>query len=100
MFGFGTQELGIILFGLFVVVLPAVLWFVALVDILRSEFTGSNKVIWILMVVLLPVVGFILYFIIGRKQRVLAVAESKPGTLPSWVKTREDYEKWKSGQES
>ncbi len=38
---------------------------------LRSEFTGSNKLIWLLMVVFIPYLGFLLYFIIGRKQKIL-----------------------------
>ncbi len=44
----------------------------ALVDVLRNEFIGSNKIIWLLTVILLPVIGFILYFFIGREQRVIS----------------------------
>lgn len=45
-----------------------VLW--ALVDILRNEFDPQqNKIIWVLVVVLLPVMGSILYFFIGRSQK-------------------------------
>ena len=45
-------------------------WIIALVDILRSEFTGSNKIVWLLVVIFLPVIGFLLYFLIGRKQKI------------------------------
>ncbi len=47
-----------------------VLFIWALVDILKSEFTGYNKIIWVLLVLFIPVLGTILYFIIGRKQKV------------------------------
>lgn len=47
-----------------------VLFIWALVDILKSEFTGYNKIIWILLVLFIPVLGTILYLIIGRKQKV------------------------------
>ena len=40
------------------------LW--ALVDILKNEFTGYNKIIWLIVVILVPLVGFILYYFIGR----------------------------------
>jgi hypothetical protein len=61
--GFGGQELIIIgiLLGIYIFVL---------VDILKSEFRGYNKIIWILLVFFLPALGTILYLLIGRKQKV------------------------------
>ena len=50
--------------------LPTILWIIALVDILKSNFQKDNKLIWILVVVFLPIIGAILYFIIGRKQKI------------------------------
>jgi len=41
----------------------------ALIDILRNEFTGSNKLIWVMIVLLLPFFGSILYFVIGTQQK-------------------------------
>ena len=42
----------------------------ALVDILRSDFRGSNdKILWFLVVFFIPMLGSILYFLIGRKQK-------------------------------
>ncbi len=44
---------------------------IPLIDILRSSFPSTNdKLLWILIVLLLPVIGAILYFAIGRKQRI------------------------------
>ena len=45
------------------------LWIFALVDILRNEFTGNNKLIWVLVVLFGSAVGAILYFLIGSKQK-------------------------------
>lgn len=64
MVGIGLPEL-IVLFVLF---LP--IWLIAFVDVLRSEFTGSNKIVWLLAVILVPFIGPIAYFFIGRKQKV------------------------------
>lgn len=46
------------------------LFVIALVSVLRAEFSGQDKLIWILVIIFLPVLGPILYFIIGRKQRL------------------------------
>jgi uncharacterized RDD family membrane protein YckC len=72
MYGLGSTELIIILI-LFLGIIPFVLWLWALIDILRNEFTGDNKIIWLLVVILVPFVGFILYFFIGRDQKVKAI---------------------------
>ena len=57
-------------FILFIILLPSVLWIFALIDILKSNFKDStNKIIWVLIVLLLPVLGFILYFIFGGQQK-------------------------------
>jgi hypothetical protein len=45
-------------------VLCVVLWLVALVDCLKSS--NSNKIVWVLVIILLPFLGSILYFLIGR----------------------------------
>jgi Phospholipase_D-nuclease N-terminal len=46
----------------------------AFIDILKNEFTGSNKLIWLLAVLFAPVIGSLAYFVIGRKQRVVGKA--------------------------
>lgn len=43
---------------------------IALIDILRNEFTQNNKIIWVLVVLFGNIIGVILYFIIGRKQKL------------------------------
>ena len=53
-----------------IVLFPFIVWLVALIDVLRNEFTGSNKMIWFLTVLLLPVLGSILYFIIADRHKI------------------------------
>ena len=48
--------------GLVVLVLDIV----AIVSILGSGKTTGYKVLWILLVLLLPLIGMILYFLLGR----------------------------------
>lgn len=66
---FGAQEF-FVLFMLLIFLGIFIIWLIALIDILRSEFTGYNKIIWILVVLFVPLLGAILYFAIGRKQKL------------------------------
>ncbi|QLE00849.1 PLDc_N domain-containing protein [Galbibacter sp. BG1] len=43
---------------------------VALIDILRNEFKGSDKLVWTLVVLFFNLFGAVLYFLIGREQRI------------------------------
>ena len=43
-----------------------ILWIVALVDCLKSN--SPNKLVWIVVIILLPFLGSILYFILGRSR--------------------------------
>ena len=48
-------------------ILPTI---IALVDILKNEFKGNNKVVWILVVLFANFFGAILYFLIGTEQKI------------------------------
>lgn len=47
-----------------------ILFLFVLIDIIRHEFTGYNKLIWLIVILVLPVLGSILYLIFGRNQRI------------------------------
>lgn len=49
--------------GLIVLVLDII----AIVDVLKSSMDTGKKLLWILLVLLLPVIGMALYFLIGKK---------------------------------
>ncbi len=63
----GTWQLILILVVLFLAILPTI---IALVDILKSEFKGNNKIVWILVVLFANFFGAILYILIGREQKI------------------------------
>ena len=44
-----------------------VLDIIAIIDVLKSSKDTGKKILWILLIVLLPVVGLILYYLVGRK---------------------------------
>lgn len=43
---------------------------IALIDILRNNFQNNDKLIWVLVILFLPMLNSILYFLIGKKQRI------------------------------
>ena len=63
---------GIILssFLMIFIVFSFVLYIYILIDILKHEFTGYNKIIWILVIIFFPIFGAILYLVFGRIQRI------------------------------
>lgn len=62
-----SSEIIIVLFlALIVLGLPII----ALVDILKSEFEGNNKLIWVIVILLSWLLGAIIYFFIGRQQKI------------------------------
>jgi hypothetical protein len=58
------------LFMLLIVGVPFLIGLICLIDILRNEFTGHNKIIWFILVLFLPLVGSILYLFIGIDQKI------------------------------
>lgn len=68
MFGF-LFGFGFLSFILWVVYI--ILWVGVLIDILKSDFRGgSDKIVWLLVVFFLPLIGLILYFVIGKSQKI------------------------------
>lgn len=74
MAGIGLPEL------LVMAVLPCVVtipfWIYCIIDIVRNDFADNNKMIWLLVVVLLYTLGVVLYFAIGRRQRVVRTSRA------------------------
>ena len=49
--------------GLIVLILDII----AILDILKSSLSTAAKLVWVLLVLFLPVIGMILWFLIGKK---------------------------------
>jgi len=52
------------LLGLVIVILDII----AIVDAVKSSMPTGQKVLWIILVLVLPVIGMVLYFVMGRKK--------------------------------
>ncbi|MDD2679314.1 MAG: PLDc N-terminal domain-containing protein [Candidatus Omnitrophica bacterium] len=52
------------LLGLVVLVLDIV----AIVDLMKSAKETGKKILWVILILILPLIGMILYFLLGRKK--------------------------------
>ena len=52
------------LVGLLVLVLDVV----AIVDVVKSAAPSNQKALWVILILVLPVIGMVLYFLIGKKR--------------------------------
>jgi hypothetical protein len=50
---------------IFIVIL---LWAWAVVDLLKKEISGAELTKWFVIILVMPVIGFLLYFWLGRKK--------------------------------
>jgi hypothetical protein len=48
-------------------VLHLILWVIAAIEIIKSGKSLGGKILWLLVILLLPLVGLIIYYIAGRK---------------------------------
>jgi hypothetical protein len=46
------------------------LWIYCLIDILKNKFAQNDKIIWVLVVMLIPILGSILYLFIGKHKKL------------------------------
>ena len=74
-----------------------VAWVSTIVDIVRSEFVSpSNKTVWMLLVIFLPLLGMLLYFIFGNSQKCKATNFSKKN---NWNASQRDYRRGFQGRD-
>lgn len=52
-----------------ILVIELILLIVALVDCARAEETNGPKWVWVVVIIVLEILGPVLYFVFGRKNR-------------------------------
>lgn len=64
------QDIGLVI-PVIITILGPILWLIFLIDVLRSSFVAPNdKLVWVIVVTLFPIIGPLLYLFIGRKKRI------------------------------
>lgn len=69
----GPQEINIILM---LIPLVFLLPLIALISVLKNQFEGNDKIIWVIVILFLPFLGAILYFALGRSKRIKPLKEN------------------------
>ena len=59
-----------ILLTLFIIFFVILLPLLALISLLMNDFKGNDKIMWVLIIIFLPFLGSLLYFLIGRDKRI------------------------------
>jgi len=59
----GPWQMILILFG---VLIPII----ALIDVIRNNFTNNNKIVWILVILFTGLIGTLLYLMFGIQQKI------------------------------
>ena len=52
------------LLGLVILVLDVV----AIIEVVKSSMTTGKKALWVILILVLPVIGLVLYFFLARKK--------------------------------
>jgi hypothetical protein len=69
----GLGALFLFVFGSLISLLCLILWIWMLVDCLTNQgIGGSEKLAWILVILLLPFIGSLIYLFVGRPKRKMA----------------------------
>ena len=63
---FGKRKEG--LMGGIIALVVLVLDIIAILDVLKSSMDTGKKALWIVLILVLPVIGMVLYFLIGQKK--------------------------------
>ena len=66
LFLFGGGLLLTLMVILFIFLFPIL----ALISVLMNDFPGNEKIMWVLIIIFLPFLGSLLYFLIGRDKRI------------------------------
>jgi hypothetical protein len=61
---------GGLLLTLFIILFIFLLPLLALISVLMNDFRGNDKLMWVLIIIFLPFLGSLLYFLIGRDRRI------------------------------
>ncbi|MBP6001055.1 MAG: PLDc_N domain-containing protein [Flavobacterium sp.] len=62
-------SIGLLIWQVFLV-LNILFWIFCMVDVLKNTSQASDKLIWIVVLLFVPIIGSFFYFFIGRKKRI------------------------------
>ncbi len=54
--------------GLLIGLVTLVLDIIAILDVIKSSMDKEKKLLWVALILVLPIIGMIFYFVIGKKR--------------------------------
>jgi hypothetical protein len=54
--------------GALIALVILVLDIVAIIDALKNQADTTKKILWVILILVLPIVGMVLYFLLGKKK--------------------------------
>ena len=58
---------GLGVFGLILALLTSLFWLWMIIDCATSSIDGTQKIVWLLVIIFLHFIGALVYFFVGRK---------------------------------
>lgn len=58
-----------IVFLILIAIIVFIIWLISLIDILKSKNDSNWKLLWAIVVIFLSILGTIIYWSIGKKER-------------------------------
>lgn len=68
--GAGIIEISDNLSFIIICAIAFILFVISLINILINDFTNPNKIVWVLVVIFIPILGSVLYLLIGYNQKI------------------------------
>jgi len=57
----------VFIFAFIILTLILVIW--AIIDIFKSDLQVTEKLLWGILIIIAPIIGSLIYFLLGRKRR-------------------------------
>ncbi|MFC1809197.1 PLDc N-terminal domain-containing protein [Candidatus Omnitrophota bacterium] len=49
-------------------IIVLILDIIAILDAVKSSMSNGKKILWVVLILVLPIVGLVLYYVIGKKK--------------------------------
>jgi hypothetical protein len=69
-----------------IICLVLVAWIKTLIEIVNHEYSGHHKIVWLGLVAVMPLIGMVLYYAIGRNHII-----GNRGQSDTWIYREDEF---------
>ena len=66
----GISDFALGIFAFVLVAITIILFVIALMDLFKSRLPTNTKLLWLIVILIAPVLGSLIYLLVGRNQRI------------------------------